>query len=323
MTLPVTFQDITDARARLNGVAVQTPLLRFPVLDALVGGTVLVKPENLQRTGSFKFRGAYNRLSQIPEADRAKGVVACSSGNHAQGVAEAARLLGMSATIVMPSDAPQMKLRRTRELGAELVTYDRDTDDRDAIAAELCAKTGATFVHPFNDTGVIAGQGTAGAELVEQAAALGLKPETVLAGASGGGLASGVAIALAASLPDARMVTVEPEGFDDLARSLDSGRLEQNQKTSGSICDALLSKAPGDLGLTILQALKARGVEVSDQEVLAAVAFAFTELKMVIEPGGAVGLAALLSRKVDVGKKIVGLVVTGGNADPDMLLRAV
>ncbi|MBD8890458.1 threonine ammonia-lyase [Roseibium litorale] len=321
MTLPITYQDIEHARARLHGVAVVTPLLRFPVLDALTGGTVLIKPENLQRTGSFKFRGAYNRLSQIPDADRPNGVVACSSGNHAQGVAEAARLLGMSATIVMPADAPQMKLRRTREYGAQVITYDRDTQDREAIAADLCAESGATFVHPYNDRGIIAGQGTIGAEIAEQAKAMELLPDAVLAGASGGGLTSGIAVALASDLPGALMHTVEPEGFDDLARSLRSGSIEQNTRTSGSVCDALLAKAPGDLTFPILKNLGGEGLQVSDREALAAVAFALNELKLVTEPGGVVGLAAVLSGKISCEGRVICVVLTGGNADLETLLR--
>lgn len=322
MTLPITYQDIAEARARLSSLAVLTPLLRFPVLDALAGGTILIKPENLQRTGSFKFRGAYNRMSQIALEDRGNGVVACSSGNHAQGVAEAARLLGMSATIVMPSDAPQTKLKRTEALGAKLVLYNRDKDDRDAIAADLCSATGATLVHPFNDPGIMAGQGTIGAEIAEQSRGLGLLPDQVLVGASGGGLASGLAVALAQDLPSAEVHTVEPEDFDDYARSLKAGQVERNSRTSGSVCDALLSPAPGSICFSVLKQLAAEGISVSDSEVVEAVAFAFEELKLVVEPGGAVGLAAVLAKKVQTEGKVTCVVLTGGNTDPDFLLRA-
>lgn len=323
MTLNVTRKDIDEARARLAGKAVRTPLMRFPVLDEAVGGTVLVKPESLQRTGSFKFRGAYNRLCQIAEADKSKGVVACSSGNHAQGVAEAARILGLSATIVMPADAPAIKVERTRAFGAKVVPYDRSTEDREAIARSICAETGATFVHPYNDTGVIAGQGTVGAELAEQAKHMNIQPEAVLVCTSGGGLSSGVALALESDLPSARFHTVEPEGFDDYARSLKTGDRVANDRSTGSICDALMSHCPGEIGFEILKRRAGPGIVVSDEDALEAVAFAFRELKLVLEPGGAVSLAALLSRRFSVAGKTVVIVVTGGNIDPPVLERAL
>ncbi len=323
MTSTVSRQDIEDARMRLEGYAVKTPLLSFPVLNDAVGGTVLVKPESLQRTGSFKFRGAFNRLSLIPEADRGKGVVACSSGNHAQGVAEAARLLGMAATIVMPEDAPAIKLQRTRDFGAKVVTYKRASEDREAIAAAICDETGATFVHPYNDAGVIAGQGTVGAELAEQAKAIGRLPEAVLVCTGGGGLSGGVALALEADLPDCSFHTVEPEGFDDYARSLDAGERLGNTQASGSICDALLSESPGQIGFEILQRRAGDGLVVSDEEALRAVAFAFNELKLVVEPGGAVTLAALLSGRFPAKGRTTAIVLTGGNIDSTMIGKAL
>ncbi|MBD1547859.1 threonine ammonia-lyase [Roseibium aggregatum] len=323
MTDCVSRADIEAARKRLESYAVKTPLLRFPVLDEAVGGTVLVKPESLQRTGSFKFRGAFNRLSQIPEADRSKGVVACSSGNHAQGVAASARILGIPATIVMPEDAPAIKLQRTRDYGATIVTYDRSTEDRDAIAGEICARTGAILVHPYNDPQIIAGQGTVGAEIAEQAKALNLLPDAVLACTGGGGLSSGIALALESDLPDAVFHTVEPEGFDDYARSLACGKRVANDRLSGSVCDALMSPEPGENGFAILSRLGVRGLAVSDAEVLAAVAFAFTELKLVVEPGGAAALAAVLSGKISAAGKVLGVVLTGGNIDPAMMQKAL
>ena len=321
--LRVTFQDILDAAERIRGHAVRTPLLRSPVLDEKVGGTVLIKAENLQRTGSFKFRGAFNRLNMIAEGDRPKGVVACSSGNHAQGIAQGARLLGMPATIVMPSDAPRIKLDRTRGYGAEVIAYDRATEDRDAIAAEICERTGAAFVHPYNDPGVIAGQGTTGLEIAVQAAEYGLQPEHVLACTGGGGLSSGLALAVSKRLPGAIFHTVEPEAFDDYRRSLVTGERQKNPVLSGSICDALMANSPGSIGFSILQRLAGNGLTVTDDEVLAAVAFAFFELKLVVEPGGAAALAAVLSGKFDVSGKTIALVLTGGNIDPQMLARAV
>ncbi|MTI45301.1 L-threonine ammonia-lyase [Roseibium hamelinense] len=315
--------DIEAASARIEGRAIKTPLLRFPVLDEIAGSTVLVKPENLQRTGSFKFRGAFNALSLVPEAERHKGVVACSSGNHAQGVAEAARLLSMPATIVMPADAPAIKLQRTKDFGATVVTYDRETEDRDAIAKGICEKTGGTFVHPFNDPGVIAGQGTVGAEIAAQAAAMGVKPKHVLACTGGGGLSSGIALALMADLPDAVFHTVEPKDFDDYKRSLETGAVQHNERLGGSVCDALLSHQPGEIGFQILKHHAGTGYVVSDEEALRAVAFAFRELKLVVEPGGAAALAAVLHGKIDLPGSPLAIVLTGGNIDPVMLQRAL
>lgn len=319
----VSFEDIEAAAGRIRSKAVLTPVLRHPLLDQLTGGTILIKPESLQRSGSFKFRGAFNRLNLIPEDERSKGVVACSSGNHAQGVAASAQLLSMPATIVMPADAPEIKLERTRAYGARVVTYDRATEDRDQIAETLRAESGATLVHPFNDTGVIAGQGTVGLELAHQADALGLVLDDVLACTGGGGLSSGIALALDTKAPGARFHTVEPEDFDDYKRSLNAGELLSNSARAGSVCDALLSESPGDIGFSILQKLAGEGFTVSDKEALSAVAFAFRELKLVVEPGGAAALAALLSGKFDAGGKTVGLVLTGGNIDPKMLMKAL
>ncbi|MET1411356.1 threonine/serine dehydratase [Roseibium sp. HPY-6] len=319
----VTYSDVAQAADRIDGYAVRTPLMRHPALDERAGATVLIKPENLQRSGSFKFRGAFNCLNLIPEEARSKGVVACSSGNHAQGVAASARILGVEATIVMPADAPRIKLERTRAFGANVVTYDRENEDRDRIAANLCAETGATFVHPFNDPAVIAGQGTVGLELAMQAAELGLQLDDVLACTGGGGLSSGIALALAFKTPSTRFHTVEPEHFDDYKRSLEAGALLSNERKSGSICDALLSETPGEIGFSILRQLAGEGVTITDEEALDAVAFAFRELKLVVEPGGAAALAAVLTGKLPLKGKTVSLVLTGGNIDPDMLMRAL
>ncbi|QGZ34142.1 threonine ammonia-lyase [Stappia indica] len=317
------FQDIRDAQQRIAGEAVVTPLLRSAFLDELTGGTVLLKAENLQRTGSFKFRGAFNRLSMIPADARAGGVVACSSGNHAQGVAEAARVLGMPATIVMPQDAPQAKLDRTRRSGARVVTYRRGVDDRDVLALEIARETAATMVHPYNDAGVIAGQGTIGAEVAEQAAALGLVPEAMLTCAGGGGMTGGIALALETLLPDCELLPVEPEGFDDHGRSLTGGTVVANPSEAGSVCDALLARQPGEIGFSITRRRASRGLAVSDAEALAAVAFAFRELKLVVEPGGAVCLAAVLSGRLPVKGRVVALTLSGGNIDADMMAKAL
>lgn len=326
MTMPIdlpTFDDILAARARLAGLAVQTPLLQSAFLNELVGGTVLIKPEVLQRTGSFKFRGAYNRLSLIPEADRHKGVVACSSGNHAQGVAEAARLLGMPATIVMPHDAPRLKRARTERSGARVVGYHRGKEDRDVIAAAIAAETGATFIHPYNDPGVIAGQGTAGAEIADQAAAQGLSPQAMLTCAGGGGMTAGIALALETMAPDCEILPVEPEGFDDHAKSLVAGHRVANVEQTGSVCDALMAESPGEIGFAITSRRAGKGLVVSDAEALAAVAFAFNELKLVVEPGGAVALAAVLFGKLPLVGRTTAIILSGGNIEPDVMMKAL
>ena len=318
-----TAADVEAAARRLEGVVVRTPLIASNVLDALTGGRVFLKCETLQRTGSFKFRGAYNKLSAIPPDERAGGVVAYSSGNHAQGVAAAAKLFGMPAVIVMPRDAPRPKRERTAALGAEVVLYDRAHEDREKIARELAARRGAVLVPPYDDALIIAGQGTAGREIVEDLAAAGLAPEVVVASASGGGLTAGLALAVKARCPSARLLTAEPQGFDDHARSFRSGRREINAAVTGSICDALLSPMPGRLTFEVNRALVGEGLAVSDEEVATAVGFAFRELKLVVEPGGAVALAALMARKVDVTGKVAVAVLSGGNVDPHLFHRLV
>ena len=315
--------DIAAAAARLKGVAVRTPLINAPVLDELLGARVFLKAETLQRTGSFKFRGAYNRISSIAPERRAAGVVAYSSGNHAQGVAAAARLLGMRATIVMPADAPRAKIARTRALGAEIVSYDRDREDRAAIADALVAARGATLVPPYDDPMIIAGQGTIGREIVEELMQVSLEPDIVVVGASGGGLAAGVSLGVKARVPQVKMYTVEPDGFDDTRRSFVSGRREHNARTSGSICDALMSVTPGELTFPITQRLIGEGLTATDAEVMEAVRYAFNELKLVVEPGGAIGLAALLAGRLDVKGKVVVGILSGGNVDADMFARII
>jgi threonine dehydratase len=315
--------DIAAAAKRLAGVAVRTPLINAPVLDERLGARVFLKAETLQRTGSFKFRGAYNKVSSIPPDKRAAGVVAYSSGNHAQGVAAAAKLLGMPATIVMPGDAPLAKRNRTAALGAEIVLYDRNTQDRAAIAREIVAARGATLVPPYDDPLIIAGQGTIGAEIVEDLRWLNLKPQVVFIGASGGGLASGVALGISVKVPAAEFYIVEPEGFDDTLRSFASGQRESNARMSGTICDALMTNTPGVVTWEINRKLVGAGVAASDAEVGRAVAFAFRELKLVVEPGGAIGLAALLAGRLDVKGKVVVAVLSGGNVDAEMFHRLI
>jgi threonine dehydratase len=321
--LPVGPGDIDAAARVLAPFAVRTTLLSSPALDERVGTRVFLKPEMLQRTGSFKFRGAFNKISSIPENARGGGVVAFSSGNHAQGVAAAARILNMPATIVMPADAPLSKRERTKAYGAEVVLYDRDREDREAIARDIADKRGAILVRPYDDPFVIAGQGTVGREICEDMAALALAPDIVVAPASGGGLVAGVATAVKARYPQATLMSAEPEAFDDHARSLRAGTREPHASKGRTICDALMASIPGELTFSINSRLLAKGVTASDAEVGSAVGFAFRELKLVVEPGGAVGLAALLAGHLDARGKIVVIVLSGGNVDADLYARLI
>ncbi|MFT0859692.1 threonine ammonia-lyase [Ancylobacter sp. G4_0304] len=318
-----TVDDIASAAERLAGVAVHTPLVSSARLDAMTGGRVFLKPEPLQRTGSFKFRGAYNRISRIAESERAGGVVACSSGNHAQGVAAAATLMGMRSVIVMPKDAPAVKKARTIAFGGEVVEYDRESEDRDAIAGDIARERGAIYVPPYDDFHIIAGQGTVGYEIAQDLEALDLRPDVVLANASGGGLISGIALAVKARFPEARVMTAEPAGFDDHARSFRSGGRERNNRVSGSICDALMAATPGALTFEISSRIVGEGVSATDEEVERAVAFAFEELKLVVEPGGAVALAAVLAGRVDLRGKVAAVVLSGGNVDAAVFNRCL
>ena len=307
--------EIEAAAARLSGVVRRTPLLAGTPLDEALGGRLLFKAECLQRTGSFKLRGAYNRLVQLDAERRRAGVVAFSSGNHAQGVAAAAKMLGIAATIVMPSDAPAIKLANTRALGAEVVLYDRFNEDREAIARRLVGERGATLVPAYDDPHVVAGQGTAGFELMQQAAELGLTPDQVLVPTSGGGLTAGTAIAVRALAPGAVVHGVEPEAFDDTRRSLAAGTLLRNPPEARSICDALQSSPPGTLTFAINRELLAGILTVSDPEVQAAMACAFRDLKLVVEPGGAVAFAAALAGKIPLAGRTTAIVLSGGNVD--------
>lgn len=310
------FASVEQAARRLRGVGVRTPLLNSPALDAKVGGRVLIKAETLQRTGSFKFRGAYNKLSSLDPSARKGGVVAFSSGNHAQGVAQAARLLGMPAVIVMPADAPKMKVENTRADGAEVRLYDRYFEDRDMLAQELAAQRGATVVKPYDDPWIIAGQGTCGLEIAEDCAQAGEQLDAVLTCCGGGGLTAGVALALKTRSPRTLLYTVEPEGFDDHARSFAAGHRVQNDPGAVSFCDALLTPMPGELTFAINRNATAGGLSVSDGEVAEAMRFAYRTLKLVVEPGGAVCLAAILAGKLPLEGRSVAITLSGGNVDP-------
>ncbi len=314
---------IEAAAERLAGHARRTPLLSSPFLDEIAGRRVLVKAECLQHTGSFKFRGAWASITALPEAARAQGVIAFSSGNHAQGVALAARMHGVRAVIVMPSDAPQLKIANTRALGAEIVLYDRAHDDRDAIGASLAAEQGLALIKPFDAPQTIAGQGSVGLEIAAQAAEEGVSAGDVLVCCGGGGLTSGIALALEGHAPGLRARPVEPEGFDDTARSLAAGAIQRNDRLDGSICDAIVTPQPGDLTFPIMARLCGPGLVVSEDEALRAMALAFLRLKILLEPGGAVALAAALFQPETIAGDAVIAVGSGGNVDPGLFVRAL
>jgi threonine dehydratase len=314
-----TLADVAAAAARLRAVAVRTPLLESEALNERAGGRALLKAECLQRTGSFKFRGAYNTISRV-EAD---AVVAYSSGNHAQGVAAAARMLGKAATIVMPADAPAIKVENTRAYGAAVRLYDRARESREAIGAEIAAQTGAALIRPYDDPRIIAGQGTVGLEIAEQARERGAMLDLALAPCGGGGLIAGCALALTKALPGIAIYAVEPAGLDDTRRSLEAGARRANAPEATSICDALLVPTPGELTFRVNRQLLAGGLAVSDDEVRAAIVFAFRHLKLVVEPGGAVALAAVLSGKLALEQRTAAVVLSGGNVDPGLFAAAI
>lgn len=322
-----TAADVRDAARRLAAETVRTPLLESPALNEISGGRILVKPEMLQRTGSFKFRGAYNCISRIEISRRRHGVVAFSSGNHAQGVAAAASLLGTPATIVMPADAPAIKTERTRAFGAEVIPYDRHAENREALAMKIANERGATIVRPYDDPYVIAGQGTVGLEIAEDLAARGIAPDAVLAPCGGGGLISGCALALLEAFPTLPIHAVEPTGFDDTRRSLIAGERVRNADGGTSRCDALLAATPGKLTFALNRRLLAGGIAVEERDVVRAMALAFAHLKLVIEPGGAVALAAALSDTApgafDCRGKTVVVICSGGNVDPKSYCEAL
>jgi len=314
---------VEAAAARLSGHARRTPLLSSPFLDDVAGRRVLVKAECLQHTGSFKFRGGWSALSGMSETDRAKGVLAFSSGNHAQGVALAARQHGVPAVIIMPSDAPHLKISNTRALGAEVVLYDRQKEDREALGLQLQSTRGLTLIKPFDEPLVIAGQGSCGLEIAAQVAERGVANAEVLVPCGGGGLTAGIALALEAKAPGLLVRPVEPENFDDVTRSLNDGQIARNAAMTGSICDAILTESPGTLTFPLLLRLCGPGIVVSDDEVLQAMAMAFLHLKIVIEPGGAVGLAAALFHGNELDGDTIIAVATGGNVDSAMFMTAL
>jgi threonine dehydratase len=309
-----TIEDVKAAAGRIKGVAVRTPLIRNDALDAALGAKAFVKAENLQRGGAFKMRGATSAIAALAPEVRARGVIAFSSGNHAIAVSTAAKLFGITATIVMPSDAPRIKLETTRSLGATVVTYDRVKESREEIGARISAETGASLIKPFDDPNVIAGQGTAGLEIGED-----VSPHIVLVPGSGGGLASGVALAL----PQAQIYAVEPEGHDDIRRTLEAGAIQRNATGVRSICDGLLTEQMGEITYAIARERFAGAVTVSDADVRRAMRFAFRHLKLVLEPSGAAALAAALEGKVALSGKTIAIVASGGNVDEDTFIEAL
>jgi threonine dehydratase len=322
MQLP-TYDDVRAARTRIAGSITRTPMLRNPVLDEHVGATVLLKAEPLQRTGSFKLRGATNAILRLSAEQVRRGVVTHSSGNHGQATACAAASVGAKATVFMPADAPRIKVESTRRWGAEIIAYDRARDDRFALTDAYAERTGAVVVPPFDHNDVIAGQGTLALELAEDAAAAGLTMDALLVCTGGGGLIAGCALAMEGASPATEIYAVEPEGWDDTARSLASGERIENAPGGSTLCDALLSKMPGEITFALNRPRLSGGLVVTDEEVLAAIAFAFNHLKLVVEPGGAVCLAALLAGKFSGRGRVIGAVISGGNVDPAVFGRAL
>ncbi len=309
------FEGVKDAARQLSGHAVRTPLIESPALNERLGGRVLLKAETLQRAGAFKFRGAYNRISRLTPEELQRGVVAYSSGNHAQAVACAARMMGTSAVIVMPADSPKVKVEGVIAFGGEVRMYDRYSESREAIGEEIAATRGSVLVRPFDDPFVIEGQGTTGLEILEQAESVGARIDQLLCGTSGGGLIAGINLSMAALSPDTPVIGVEPRDYNDTELSMAAGERLTHAPAPGTICDALMTDRPGELTFPINRRLK-QVVTVSDVEVAEAVRTAFRTLKLVVEPGGAVSLAALLAGKVEARDRTTAVVLSGGNIDP-------
>ena len=315
LSLPLNIDDIRNAAMRIKPHIIRTPLLESPHLNAIVGGRLLVKAEPLQRTGSFKIRGAFNTLLQLSDAEQANGVLAYSSGNHAQGVACAAEVLGINATILMPEDAPKIKVENTKSYGAKVIHFNRYTESREEIGEKLAKTSGAVLVKPYDDARVIAGQGTIGLEIVEQLHELGLSPDTVVAPCGGGGLISGLSLAIKSEFLLADIYSAEPEHYDDTAQSLLAGRIISVKGNHKTICDSVMTPEPGELTFSIFCNLLKGGLVVTDRETRNAMRHAFNRLKLVVEPGGCVALAALLSKKIDTHNNTVVVVCSGGNVD--------
>ncbi|WP_025898739.1 threonine ammonia-lyase [Sneathiella glossodoripedis] len=313
-----TYETILKAATAIKSVAVKTPLLESPALNEFLGCRLFVKAETLQKTGSFKFRGAFNAISSLSTDQKNRGIFAYSSGNHAQGVALAAQMHGIKATILMPEDTPEIKLNNTKGYGAKVITYNRYTQSREEIGAKIAAQENLTLIKPYDNPHVISGQGTTGIEIIQQLKRLNLEADAIVAPCGGGGLLSGISLAAQTLVPDTRIYAAEPENFDDTTRSLIAGKRLENGTEHKSICDAIVTPMPGELTFPILQSCKASGVTVSDEEAKQAIWAAFHYFKLVVEPGGAVAFAALLQRKIDVNGKVVVAVLSGGNVDQQL-----
>lgn len=322
MNLP-DFSHIQQAADRLQGYSVRTPVLESDRINDRLGGRLLIKPECLQRTGSFKFRGAFNKISKLTLDERSNGVVAFSSGNHAQGVAAAAKILGIPATIVMPADAPKIKIDNTKGDGAKVILYDRKDGNRVVIADQIIADTGAVMIPPYDDPDIMAGQGTVGLELAAQSKEMGVDMDYMLGPCSGGGLIGGCALAFERLSPNTQIYSVEPDNYDDTAQSLKAGERIQISPDHKSICDALMLEIPGRLTFEVNKKLLAGGLSVSDTATECAMAEAFQEYKLVLEPGGAVALAAILEGHISIKGKAAGVICTGGNVDPETFRHAL
>jgi threonine dehydratase len=314
------FEGVIDAARQIEGVAIRTPLIESPALNERMGGRILLKAETFQVAGAFKFRGAFNRISRLTEEERARGVVAFSSGNHAQGVAAAALKVRTAATIVMPADSPAIKIAGVRSFGGEVRLYDRWTESREQIGAELAAEKNAVLVPPFDDPFVIEGQGTCGLEILEQAD---VAIDQLVCCCSGGGLMAGINLVLEAKSPKTLSWAVEPENFDDTARSLAAGHRVGHPRAEPSICDALQTPIPGELTFPINQRVLKGALGISDQEAAEAVRYAFRTLKLVVEPGGAAALAAVLAGKVETRDRTTAVVLSGGNVDPGLFAEII
>ncbi|MFD2207098.1 threonine ammonia-lyase [Kiloniella antarctica] len=317
------FDDVLDAQKKLLGKAVKTPLLENAALNELTGGRIFLKSEVQQHTGSFKFRGAYNFICRLNSQQKKQGLISYSSGNHAQGVAYAAKLLGVKATIIMPSDAPVIKINNTRGFGAEVILYDRFNEDREVIGNQIIAKTNAILIPPYDHPYIIGGQGTCGLEIIEQVKEHGIQLDAAVICCGGGGLTSGSALAIKKLSPQTKVYSAEPKGFDDTARSISTGRRESVSPEARSICDAVLTPTPGEITFAINRELIEKGLVVSDDEVRRAVSFAFNTLKLVVEPGGAVALAAIIYQRIKTRKKAIALTLSGGNVDPSRFIECL
>ena len=310
------YEDVLAASKRLYNIAVKTPLIENNYLNELVGGRVFLKAETLQHTGSFKFRGAYNFLAQLNESHKKNGVVAYSSGNHAQGVAAAAKLLKIKSTIIMPSDAPSIKLNQTRILGAEVITFEREKENREEIASNFSKKTGSTIIPPYDHPWTISGQGTVGAEIIDKLDRIGLYANRILICCGGGGLTAGIATVVSEKSPASEIIVVDPVGYDDTTRSLKERKILKNKIKTKSICDALLAQSPGNLTFSINKELVSGGIAVTDEDVIKAMSFSWKYLKLVVEPSGAVALAAILKHKKHFSKLTSVVILSGANVDP-------